>query len=60
MSFRSSVNLLDLQQKITATIMHRYNFGRGGKCPLPPLYFLPNNSFCGYKVEEGKIKKILM
>jgi len=25
--------------------------------PPPPLYFLPNNNFLGYRVEEGKIKK---
>jgi hypothetical protein len=55
MSFSSSVNLLDLQQKITATFMHRYNLKRGGQMP-PPLYFLPNNSFCGYRVEEGEKK----
>jgi len=35
----SSVNLLDLQQKITTTFMHQYNLARGGQMPLPANIF---------------------
>jgi hypothetical protein len=38
--------------------MHRYNVGREGQMPPPPIYSVPDNSYFGYRFEEGQISKV--